>query len=455
MCPGVELAAAGGGCGAQLLAGALIAAWGVAGAEPGAAADSVTTSVASADSVAVLPEAGADSVAVFPEAGADSVAGLPEAGADSVAGLPEAGADSVAVFPEAGVAVAALPDTAAAVVVLPDTALSGPPVLGQPLAETRVDRDETERTGAHTPFQLVGLLPAHRAVEVCGTTAVGALATRGSFGAAQLEVDGWTVRLPRLEGRDLAALSLDRLGPHAGLSSYASLGSLRASSRPRRCAPHRQAIALRTVEPASQSGARSRVAVYTGDFDFTGGGVTLFDRRGRLDYQLGVMNGSAGRSGALESMSTRLAMIDLGWLAGHGRWSLGTRNGERNLTWKSTAGWRQFDQTARLGYAHRDSTGGPEWSLHLTGLDDRLSGSEFPAVEFRRRGLKLDGTLVAQRSRQPLWARVRLGRDWFSLRSVSETLAPRVERGTLELGTTPGLGQAGTLSGSGSLRASA
>jgi hypothetical protein len=218
-------------------------------------------------------------------------------------------------------------------------------------------------------------------------------------------------------------------------------------------------LRLEPAEPVSDS-SRSRVAAYQAGFGWDGGGILFSDSRGRWSYGFGVDNADAGRSGGVDQTSTRVAMIDLARGTWWGRLAASLRGTEAYYLWKNGNRMKHDDQGVHLTAVIGDSLG-PAWSLRVGVLDDRLSGSEFPDVEFRRKRLEVEARWW-ERPTVPVWGRVVAERDWFAVRFTGGEFAPRVNRSRAEAGTRLALGATrlhlvGTLSTSGShpLRAGA
>lgn len=294
-----------------------------------------------------------------------------------------------------------------------------------------VSREELERTGAHQPVEFISLTPGVHALEGSATVPIGALAVGGSFASVDLAADGWQVRLPRLEGLDLSRLSLDRVGPGLTTIPLTSPGALRVTERPA-AGPSGLAIGLAPAETVSDS-ALSRIAAVRGGFGWSGGGLLFADRRGRFSYGFGADNVSAERSGAVEDVSTRVAMIDFGVGTSWGRLAASARGSEASVLWKSGQRFKQDDQGVRIAAVIGDTLG-PAWSLRVATIDNRLSGSEIPGIEFLRKGLRLEARWW-QRPSMPAWGRLTAERDWFAIEYDGGVYAPRVNRVRAETGT--------------------
>ena len=305
------------------------------------------------------------------------------------------------------------------------------------LAPAELSRDELERAGARTPFQVLALVPGFHTMEVASIIDVGAVAADGSYGGVDLTVDHLPVRLARMEGKDLSAMLLDRLSPHAGYASLASMGRLSlAAARPSQQTGGRP-VRFDTRELAPEEGpSRSRVAVHTAGYGFTGGGLTLFDQREWFSYRVGVMNGTAGRSGAIDHVSTRLAAIDLDWKVAGWRFSGRSRNAEHDRFWKFGQALK-LDAQATTLIATRGDSLYPAWRLHVGFADDRLNGDAHNA-EFKRRGW--DGGVRFTPAWQPVWAAVAVSRDQVILRGVTQRFEPVVERANGRVGGMLGAG---------------
>lgn len=406
-------------------AGVICLALAIGGGAAGAFAAAADRKVdAASDSAAV---ADIDSVAV---AGADSVA---VSGADSGA---VAGADSGAVAAADTATVAGL-DRAAVVGV--DAKLERPPwtALVAPGDTLVLSRNEVERTGAHFPLDLLAFIPGAHALSASGTVPFGAVTMSGSFAIPELTSDGWPIRLPRLEGRDLSRRLLDRLGPGPTLVPLAAPGELQIVDRGGLGTT--PAVRWTPSEPVADS-AQSRIAVYHGGFGLTGGGLVFSDRRGSMQYGFGFDNTGAKRSGSIDGTSTRLAMIDAGGVTSWGRITASLRGTEADIDWKNGRQLKHDDQGAAVE-AVLDRVLGPAWSLRFEVLDDRLNGNEFPGREFKRKGAHLQTRWWAGRS-PVAWFGLAGERDRFKVRGPGSVLAPLVLRGRVEagarLGGTPG-----------------
>lgn len=302
-----------------------------------------------------------------------------------------------------------------------------------------VGRHEIDRVGTHQVIDLISYVPAVHAAEAAFSTPVGALAVAGSFAWPELRADDWVLRTPRLEGRDLSRLLLDRLGPGPGFVPLAGPGELRVVDAPVRGAES-PSVRLAPAEPAGDS-AVSRMAVETGGYDFAGAGVTFADRQGRFSWGFGADNARSGRNGSIEHATTRLTMLDAAWAAGFARIGLSLRNAEVPVTFKDGRETNRFDQGAALAMIAGDTLG-PAWGLRVTGRDDRLSGSEFPGVEFKRKGLLVEAN-GWPRPRRPVWWRASGEQDWFAVRHPGGKYSPRVSRLVGEAGARFGFGGPG------------
>jgi hypothetical protein len=294
----------------------------------------------------------------------------------------------------------------------------------------RASRESVERTGAHSPVDLLGLIAGGAALEAGSAAPFGAFAHGGSFASPEVTVEGFRVRLPRLEGLDLGAMALDRVGPSLELMPMGSAGPLAVADR-WALGPGSLALAARPAETAVDS-ARSRFAGQTGAADLGVATLLFADQRGRFTYTINVENGVSDHSGGLSDMNTRLSIMGLGVRTGFGRVALGLRGGESNQRYLDGRRMHRFNQGFVAGATAGDSAG-PVWSLQLQGSDDRLSGSEFANIELKRKGLAL-AALRHPRPGLPLWARIEAERDWFAVRHAAGILAPRVERATGALG---------------------
>jgi hypothetical protein len=389
---------------------------------------------------------------------------LPGADADAAPGVP-AGVDSVSVVADSTLAAVAGTEVAGTDRVRPlehraRVPRDRPPWmrLTAPRDTLMLSRNEVERAGAHQPIELLSRVPGTHALEGSGTVPLGGLTLGGSFATPEVSADGWALRLPRLEGLDLSRLALDRLGPGLEMVSPTSPGSFAVTDLAAGGAGASD-LRLEPAEPVSDS-SRSRVAAYQAGFGWDGGGILFSDSRGRWSYGFGVDNADAGRSGGVDQTSTRVAMIDLARGTWWGRLAASLRGTEAYYLWKNGNRMKHDDQGVHLTAVIGDSLG-PAWSLRVGVLDDRLSGSEFPDVEFRRKRLEVEARWW-ERPTVPVWGRVVAERDWFAVRFTGGEFAPRVNRSRAEAGTRLALGATrlhlvGTLSTSGShpLRAGA
>lgn len=356
-------------------------------------------------------------------------------------------------------ATSALPSRERTVVeIRPDSSFNVPPDTGKPpwaSLATPGDtlflyRDEVERTGAHLPLELLALIPGTQALEASATAPAGALFLGGSFAAPEITSDGWLVRLPRLEGRDLSHLLLDRLGPGPALIPLAGPGDLLLTHEAGSISGM-PVVHFFPAEPVADS-SHSRVAVYHSGSSLTGGGVVLSDRRGPVYYGLGLDNTGAGALGGVSDVSTRLAMIDAGGVTSWGRVAMSLRATESAIEWKNARRLKHDDQGAALEAIAGDTLG-PAWSLRFSVLDDRLSGSDLPGREFRRKGGRVDARWWP-RPPFPAWLRLVGERDWLAVRFPGGVFAPRVNRGQIEGGAELAAGGLGRLHGAATLRAS-
>ncbi len=249
-------------------------------------------------------------------------------------------------------------------------------------------------------------------------------------------MQGFSLRLPRLEGLDLGAMALDRVGPGLELWPSGSAGPLAVADR-WALGPGSIAVAARPAETAVDS-ARSRFAGQTGQADLGVATLLFADQRGPVTYSINVENGVSDHSGALSDMNTRLSIMGLGVRTGFGRVTLGIRGAESNQRFLDGRRMHRFNQGFLAGAIAGDSVA-PVWSLQLQGLDDRLSGNEFANLELKRKGLAL-AALRHPRPGLPLWARLEAERDWFAIRHAAGVLAPRVERVAGALGVRLPLG---------------
>jgi hypothetical protein len=300
-----------------------------------------------------------------------------------------------------------------------------------------VGRYETDRIGAHTATDVLSRLPAVHAAEPTFASPVGALAVAGSFAWPELRADDWSLRTPRLEGRDLSRLLLDRLGPGLGFVPLAGPGELRTIDAPVR-GGESPSVRLAPAEPPGDSAA-SRFAVETGGYGLAAAGITFADQDGRFSWGFGADNARTGRTGAIEHAATRLTMLDAAWAAGFARIALSLRNGEIPVQWKDGRETNRFDQGAALAMIAGDTLG-PAWGLRVTGRDDRLSGDEFPGIEFKRKGLLVEANGWARPGR-PFWWRASGEQDWFAVRYPGGIYDPHVSRAVGEAGVR--LGRAG------------
>jgi hypothetical protein len=285
-------------------------------------------------------------------------------------------------------------------------------------------REAVERTGAHTPIDLLGLIAGGAANEAGSAAPFGAFAQGGSFAAPEVAVEGFPLRLPRLEGIDLGAMALDRVGPSLELLPMGSAGPLAVADR-WTLGPGSLAIAARPAETAVDS-ARSRFSGQTGAADLGAATLLFADQRGPFTYSINVENAVSDHSGSLSDMNTRLSILGLGVRTGFGRVTLGIRGAESNQRFLDGRRMHRFNQGFLAGAVAGDSAG-PEWSLQLHGRDDRLSGSELANVELKRKGLALAAMRHA-RPGSPFWARLAAEHDWFAIRHAGGVLAPRVAR---------------------------
>ncbi len=392
------------------------------------------------------PRAGADSLAA-PGPGSPTAPGLESPPAPGPESAP-AGPDSLAAPPPPGGIYLGepIPDSLRAPIRGPHfgerpavVPADRPPwmrlrALGDTLV---VGRHEIDRAGAHQATDLLSRLPGVHAAEPTFSTPIGALAVAGSFAWPELRADDWTLRTPRMEGRDLSRLLLDRLGPGLGFVPFAGPGELRSIDAPGRGAES-PSVRLAPAEPAGDSSAASRVAVETGGYGLAAAGVTFADRQGRFSWGFGADNARNGRTGSIEHAAMRLAMLDAAWAADFARIALSLRNAESPVQWKDGREISHFDQGAALTMIAGDTLG-PAWGLRVTGRDDRLSGDEFPGVEFKRKGLLVEANGWA-RPRWPLWWRASGEEDWFSVRHPGGVYSPRVSRAVGEAGARLGRG---------------
>ena len=323
-------------------------------------------------------------------------------------------------------AAAAAPSVPAAVTP-PDVEMRGPSPATRfttPGDTLRANREAVERTGAHSPIDLLGLIAGGAASEAGGAAPFGAFAQGGSFAAPEVSVQGFPVRLPRLEGLDIGAMALDRVGPGLELLPMGSAGPLAVADR-WALGPGSLSVAALPAETAVDS-AKSRFAGQTGAADLGVATLLFADQRGKVTYTINVENGVSDHSGSLSDMNTRLSIMGVGVRTGFGRVTLGIRGGESNQRYLDGRRMHRFNQGFLAGAVAGDSVG-PVWSLQLEGRDDRLSGSEFANLEFKRKGLAL-AALRHPRPGLPLWARLEGERDWFAIRHAAGVLAPRVAR---------------------------
>jgi hypothetical protein len=176
------------------------------------------------------------------------------------------------------------------------------------------------------------------------------------------------------------------------------------------------------------------MAVETGGYDFAGAGVTFADAHGRFSWGFGADNARTGRNGSIEHSTARLTMLDAAWAADFARVGLSLRNAEVPVTFKDGA----TNRLIRALRWPRSPAAGPAWGLRVTGRDDRLSGSEFPGIEFKRKGLLVEAN-GWPRPQRPVWWRASGEHDWFAVRHPGGTYSPEVSRLVGEAGARFGL----------------
>ncbi len=310
-------------------------------------------------------------------------------------------------------------------------------------------RYEVDRVGAHQLPELLSRIPGIHALEVSATAPLGAVTQAGSFALPPRSSDAWTIRQPRMEGMDLSRLLLDRLGPGATWVPVLAAGEFRVIDTPL-FGPETPEVRLAPAEPVGDS-ASSRMAIETGSFGLAGGGILFSDHRGRLSYGFGADNTRAKRSGSIQDASPRVSIVEMGWAADRGRLGIHLRNSEIPIGFKDGRRINNFDQGMAADFVAGDTLG-PAWALRVVGRDDRLSGSELPGVEFKRKGLVIE-VQSYERPGRPVYARIVGERDWFAVRHAEGAYAPRVTRIQGEAGGHLAVG-AGRIDLAGGLRVS-
>jgi hypothetical protein len=309
------------------------------------------------------------------------------------------------------------------------------PALGDTLW---IRRETGERTGAHPPPDLLGLIAGAAETEAGGGAPFGALGYGGSFAIPEVTASGRPLRLPRLEGIDLSEIALDRLGPGLDLLPMGSAGDVAVTER-QDLGPGSLAVLTHPAETPGDS-ATSRFAGSTGEAGVTVAALFFADRRGPFSYSVNVENGSSDHTGALSSMRTRLSIIDFGVRTGFGRLALQLHNMESDATFLNGNDPHHFDQGITGAIVGGDSLG-PAWRLQIHGFDDRLSGSEFPGVELKRKEMALQADLY-RRPGRPYWAGIEGEHDWFTIRHPTGKLTPGVSRARATAGLRMGIGRA-------------